>query len=122
MYPEFHCPQEKIHPAKFACIIIGMTNLAEIRKKLALEKDHLQREFGVEVVGIFGSYVRSEQKPSSDIDILVDLERPARISLIGLIELEEYLSQVLGIKVDIVLRGNLRKRIGKRILDEVVPV
>jgi len=55
-------------------------------------------------------------------DILVELERPPRISLIGLVELEHYLSSVLGAKVDVAVKKNLRKRIGRRILREVVPV
>jgi predicted nucleotidyltransferase len=67
------------------------------------------------VVGVFGSYARGEQCPDSDIDILVELERPPRISLIGLVELEHYLSDVLGAKVDVAVKKNLRKR-------EVVPV
>jgi predicted nucleotidyltransferase len=82
----------------------------------------LADQYGVMVVGVFGSYVRGEQGPDSDIDILVELERPARISLIGLVELEHYLSSVLGAKVDVAVKKNLRKRIGRRILREVVPV
>jgi predicted nucleotidyltransferase len=50
------------------------------------------------------------------------LERPPRISLISLVELECYLGELLGVKVDLAIRRNLRKRIGKRILGEVVPI
>ncbi len=71
---------------------------------------------------MFGSYVRHEQRPDSDLDLLIDLERPARISLIGLVELEDYLSQLLGVKVDLAIKTNLKRRIGARILQEVVPV
>jgi predicted nucleotidyltransferase len=53
---------------------------------------------------------------------LIELERPPKISLIGLVELEQYLSDLLGVKVDIAIRTNLKKRIGKRILNEVIPV
>jgi predicted nucleotidyltransferase len=60
--------------------------------------------------------------PASDIDILIELERPPRISLLGLVELGYYLSELLGTKVDVAIKKNLRKRIGKRILDEVVPI
>jgi predicted nucleotidyltransferase len=56
------------------------------------------------------------------LDILIELDRPPKISLIGLIELEDYLSQVLGVKVDLAIKTNLKKRIGRWILQEVVPI
>jgi uncharacterized protein len=99
-----------------------MKDLNEIRKTLREQKPYLAENFGVEIVGVFGSYVRREQRPDSDLDLLIELDRPPRISLIGLVELEDYLSQVLGVKVDLVIKTNLKKRIGKRILQEVVPI
>jgi predicted nucleotidyltransferase len=99
-----------------------MRTLAQIQQILEAQKPYLHAKYGVEVIGVFGSYVRNEQRPDSDVDILIELERPPRISLIGLVELEDYLSETLGVRVDIALKKNLRKRIGKRILDEVVPV
>jgi len=73
-------------------------------------------------LGVFGSYVRGEQRPDSDLDVLIELERPPRISLIGLVELEYELGEVLGLKVDVTLKKNLRKRIGQRISSEVIPI
>ena len=99
-----------------------MANLDEIIRILATEKAQLAKQYGIKQVGIFGSYVRGEERPDSDLDILVELERPARISLIDLVELELYLSELLGVKVDLVLRKNLRPRIGERIQAEVIPV
>ncbi|MBL7199143.1 MAG: nucleotidyltransferase domain-containing protein [Anaerolineae bacterium] len=72
------------------------------------------------MIGIFGSYVRGEQRPDSDLDILIELERPPQISLIGLVELELYLSELLGIRVDLAIKKNLKPRIGKHILQEVI--
>jgi uncharacterized protein len=99
-----------------------MKTLAEIRQILREQQPYLEEVYGVHVVGVFGSYVRNEERTDSDIDVLVELERPPRISLIGLVELEYYLSELLGAKVDIAIKTNLRKRIGRRILDEVVPL
>jgi hypothetical protein len=99
-----------------------MKTLSEIQELLKEQKPYLQQQYGVKIIGVFGSYVRNEQRHDSDIDILVELERPLRISLIDLVELEHELSEILGVKVDIALRQNLRKRIGKRILEEVVPL
>lgn len=96
--------------------------LNEIKQILEAQKDYLATKYGVTVIGVFGSYVRGEQLHDSDVDILIELERPPRISLIGLVELEHYLSDVLGVKVDVAIKENLRKRIGERILREVVPV
>lgn len=103
-------------------IIEDMKTLAEIQEILRSHKPYLAEAYGVTELGVFGSYVRGEEQADSDVDILIELERPARIGLIGLVELEEYLGEVLGIPVDIALKRSLRKRIGQRILEEVVPV
>jgi uncharacterized protein len=99
-----------------------MKDLQEIMQVLQEQKPYLAEQYGVRIVGVFGSYVRHEQRPDSDLDLLIELDRPPRISLIGLVELEHHLSQILGVKVDIAIKTNLKKRIGMRILEEVVPV
>jgi len=99
-----------------------MIDLAQIKQTLQTQKPYLYQEYGVTEIGIFGSYVRGEQKTDSDVDILVSLSDPPRISLLGLVGLENYLSDLLGLKVDIALKGSLKKRIGRRILQEVEPL
>jgi predicted nucleotidyltransferase len=99
-----------------------MKSLTEIKQILQTEKPYLSKEFGVTEVGVFGSYARGEQHADSDVDILIELERPARLGLMGLVGLELYLSESLGMKVDVAIKKNLRKRIGQRILSEVIPV
>ena len=99
-----------------------MKALADIKQILREQKPFLAQEYGVKVIGVFGSYVRYEQRADSDLDVLIELERPPKISLIGLVELEQYLSDLLGVKVDIAIRTNLKKQIGKHILNEVIPV
>ena len=99
-----------------------MKSLAEIKQILKTQKPRLAEKYGIQVIGVFGSYARQEQGQDSDIDILIELERPPRISLIGLVELEYELSEILGTKADIAIKTNLRKRIGQRILNEVVPI
>ena len=68
------------------------------------QKPYLAEKYGVTVIGVFGSYVRSEQRTDSDIDGLIELEDPPRISLIGLVELEYYLSDLLGVKADVAIK------------------
>jgi predicted nucleotidyltransferase len=69
-------------------------------------------------MGIFGSYVRGEQNETSDVDVLIDFEQAP--SLLKFIELENYLSDTLGVKVDLVMKRVLKPRIGKNILAEVI--
>ena len=99
-----------------------MKTLDEITKLLQEQKPYLAERYGVTEVGVFGSYVKDSQDSDSDIDILIELEEPPRIDLIDLINLEFYLSDLLGAKVDVALKGNLKKRIGRRILSEVIAV
>ncbi|MBS7645543.1 nucleotidyltransferase family protein [Candidatus Bathyarchaeota archaeon] len=83
-------------------------------------KPSLKEEFNVKSIGIFGSYIRGEEKRGSDLDILVEFEDSADLSLLDFIELENYLSAELGVRVDLVEKSTLKPRIGKRILEEVV--
>jgi predicted nucleotidyltransferase len=99
-----------------------MKSLLEIQQTLREQKSYLAEQYGVRILGVFGSFVRQEQRPDSDLDLLIELDRPPRISLIGLVELEQYLSLLLGVKVDLAIKTNLKKRIGMRILKEVVPL
>ena len=80
----------------------------------------LRERYGVESLGIFGSYVRGEEQEDSDLDVLVEFSRS--IGLFKLMTLELYLADLLGVDVDVVMRQDLRRRIGKHILDEVVQV
>ena len=97
-----------------------MKTVAQIRQILQGQKPYLAEQYGVAEISIFGSYVRGEQRTDSDLDVLIELERPARISLIDLVELELYLSDLLGIKVDLAIKKNLKPRIGERILQEAI--
>jgi predicted nucleotidyltransferase len=71
-----------------------MKTLAEIKHILKAPKPYLAHRYGVTEIGVFGSYVRDEQRPDSDVDILVDLERPPRIDLLDLVNLGYYLGDL----------------------------
>lgn len=102
--------------------VTPMKTLTEIEQILQAQKSYLAETYGLSEIGLFGSYVRGQQRPDSDVDILIELDRPPKIGLIGLIELQEHLGDLLGAPADVVIKSNLRKRIGERILREVVPV
>ena len=96
-------------------------SLDEIRKILKNHERELKKKYGVKRIGLFGSYVRGEQKEGiSDLDILVEFKPRARISLLDFVGMENYLSDLLGIKVDLVEKSTLKPRIGKRVLGEIV--
>lgn len=98
----------------------NMKNLEEIKEKIEELKPSLREEFKVKSIGIFGSYIRGEEKEKSDLDILVEFEEP--ISLLKFIALENYLSDSIGVEVDLVMKSVLKPRIGKYILKEVVNI
>jgi len=80
----------------------------------------LAARYHVTSLGLFGSYLHGTQRPDSDLDVLVTFDEAP--SLLRLIELENYLSDRLGVKVDLVPREALKPRIGERVLREVLPV
>ncbi len=88
--------------------------------KLRENKPVLEEKYKVKTLGVFGSYVRGEQKEGSDLDILVEFHEP--VGLFKFMELEEFLGKNTGIKVDLVSRKALKPRIGKHILEEVINV
>ncbi|MFQ5849644.1 MAG: N-6 DNA methylase [Candidatus Binatia bacterium] len=96
-------------------------SLEEIKRILREHLPSLRKEYGVRYLGLFGSYVRGEPAEGSDLDLLVEFEdRP--LSLLDIIGLENYLSDLLGIKVDLVEKKGLKPRIGDRILAEVIEI
>ena len=94
-----------------------MKNIEEIKKKLEELKPILKKQFKVESIGIFGSYPKGKQKKESDLDILVEFSET--IGFFKFIELEDFLSKELGLKVDLVMKEVLKPRIKEGILKEV---
>ena len=97
-----------------------MKDIKEIKKILKNNKIQLNKMFKVKEIGVFGSYIKNVQTKKSDLDILVEFESP--VDFFDYIELEEHLTKILGIKVDLVMKKALKPNIGKNILKEVVYV
>jgi len=93
---------------------MGKPEIIDIIKN---SKPEMVALYGVNKVGLFGSYVRGQQRKKSDIDILVSFSRD--IDLFDFIDLREYLEQRLHQKVDLVMESALKPAIGRRILSEV---
>lgn len=95
-----------------------MEKIEKIKEILVQHKRELSKNYNVKEIGIFGSYVRGEQKKKSDLDILVEfVDVP---SLFKFIKLENCLEGLLKVKVDLVMKSALKPIIGKYILNEVV--
>ena len=77
----------------------------------------LREEYAVRSLGVFGSFVRGEQEGGSDLDLLVEFEQAP--GLLRFLELEDELSALLGVTVDLVQKEALKPAIGRRILQEV---
>jgi predicted nucleotidyltransferase len=89
----------------------------EIIKIIRNSKREMESHYGVQRLGLFGSYVKEKQSKRSDIDILVTFNRD--IDLFDFLDLREYLEKQLQAKVDLVMESALKPAIGKRILSEV---
>jgi len=89
----------------------------EVTRLAAVLRAHLpdlRARYGLESVALFGSYVRNEQRPDSDLDLLVTFTR--RLTLFDLIRLAD----ALGVPVDVARRDNLQPRLARYILREAL--
>jgi predicted nucleotidyltransferase len=99
-------------------------SLEEVLRVLRARLPELREKYAVKSLAVFGSYVRGEQGKRSDLDVLVEFDeepRP-RITLIEYVGLQNELSDLVGVKVDLVERKGLKPRIGMRVLREALPV
>ena len=95
-------------------------SLEKILEILRQQIPMLTERYSVETLEVFGSYVRSEQRQDSDLDILVTFREVP--SLLTFIALENDLSDLLSVKVDLVMKDSLKPKIGGQILREAIPV
>jgi predicted nucleotidyltransferase len=84
-----------------------MKTIEEIKRIIKRHKAEIREKYGVIIVGIFGSYTRGEQRETSDVDIIVELERPIGLKFY---ELWDYLENILGIKVDVLTLSALKQK------------
>ncbi|MDO8639208.1 MAG: nucleotidyltransferase family protein [Candidatus Daviesbacteria bacterium] len=94
--------------------------LDQIKIIIEQHKDLLNKTYHVKNIGVFGSIARSEDTNTSDLDLLVEFSQP--VGLFKFIELETYLSKILGKKIDLVTKNALKPIIREEILREVAYV
>ncbi|MBF0465734.1 MAG: nucleotidyltransferase family protein [Nitrospirae bacterium] len=93
-------------------------SLDEIKEILNSHREELRGKYKITKIGIFGSYVRGEQKIRSDVDILVEIGEP--MGLLRFVHIENLLSDLLQVKVDLVSKEGIRAELKERIINEVV--
>ena len=91
-------------------------NVEQIKRKIL----PILSRYGVTKVGLFGSCIRDEMSPDSDIDILVEIEKD--ISLLDFVGLKLEIEEVLGKKVDLVEYDTIKPLLRERILKEQVVI
>ncbi len=95
-----------------------MKDLAAILEDLRRLKPELAKRYPIKELGVFGSCARGEQRPDSDLDVLVDFDGP--VGLLDFVGLKQDLSDELGVGVDLVMAEAPKPRIWQRIRAEVV--
>ena len=94
-----------------------MLTLIEILHVMQDHKPFLQQRFHVRRIGLFGSYVRGEARPGSDIDALVEIES---VTFDRYMDLKFYLEELFQLPVDLVLADNVKPRLKPYIDEEVI--
>lgn len=97
-----------------------MRDINEIKSKIKSVQQELNANFSVEEIGLFGSYVRGEETENSDLDVLISLAPNHNVGLIKFNSLKEFLSDLLNIKVDLVIKDGIKPALKKNILSEVI--
>ena len=94
--------------------------LVELLTHLRDLMPRLQRQYHVRTLEVFGSYVRGQARPESDLDVLVTFDQTP--TLLQFLALENLLSDALGVSVDLVMKDALKPDLRERILAEAQPV
>jgi uncharacterized protein len=95
-----------------------LKSLSEIKAELLEEIPSIKKKYDIKEIGIFGSYIRGQAMEKSDLDILVDFNKTP--TLLKFANLENRLTDRLGLKVDLVMKNSLKPQIGKEIMREVM--
>lgn len=94
--------------------------LSEYTEILRREMPDLRETYHVKSLAVFGSYLHQNQHQESDLDLLVDFDETP--TLFQFIRLENHLTEILDVKVDLVMKNALKPKIGKRVLEEAQQV
>src|SRR3989344_5865704 len=94
--------------------------LETIKEKIAQNKDYLRKTYGVEEIGVFGWFARGDYTEKSDVDIAIELNHKVPVGLFGFARMMFYLEDLLGRKVDLVIKSGIKPLIRDRILSQLI--
>ena len=103
-------------------IVRPRLKLARILRTLRAHLPDLTARYPIQSLGVFGSYVRGDATTSSDLDVLIESTPNAHLTLLGVAHLENELSDMLKVKVDLVEKEGVKPRILKNIVRDLVMV
>jgi hypothetical protein len=112
-------------PAVYGAVVPGaetatpVRDLGEVVARIRAHAEELHERFGVTRIDVFGSFARGEQRPDSDVDLIVEVEQPTLETVFGA---EEYLTRLMGRKADIGSFATLRPRVQPYVRGEKVRV
>ncbi len=95
-------------------------NTEEIIRILKEQRERLSKEYGVKSLMLFGSLARREATPTSDVDLLVEFNRP--VGYFGLFALQNELERLLGCPVDLGTLNSLKPYLRESIQKDLVHV
>lgn len=97
--------------------------LEKIKKKIAQNREYLQKTYGVEEIGIFGSFARGDNDENSDVDIAIEINHDkAVVGFFAFARMERFLEELLGRKVDLVTKRAIKPLIRDEILSQLIIV
>lgn len=118
-------PADKVDALKAYASRLSRTRPSATRDdvvdKLRRHRDLFDR-FGVKAASLFGSVVRDEAKPLSDVDLMVEFHPGQPGGLFRYVELKHALEGLLGRPVDLITKGHIKPRLKRRILEECLPL
>jgi predicted nucleotidyltransferase len=99
-----------------------MSELDIIKQKIASNKEYLLETYGVEEIGVFGSFARGDYKKDSDIDIAIELNQKVPVGLFEFAGMQFHLEDLLNKKVDLVIKSSIKPLIKDRILSQLIVI
>jgi uncharacterized protein len=97
-----------------------LRTIIELKSEIEVLMPVLKEKFNVDSLEIFGSYARGEQSRRSDLDLLITFSAP--YCLWDLLDVKEFISKKLRLKVDLVPKDSIKPMIKKQIIQEAIPI
>ena len=97
-----------------------MSEFETIKKKIASNEEYLRKTYGVKEIGVFGSFARGDNEADSDVDISIELDRSVPVGFFEFARMQFYLEDLLGKKVDLVIKSGIKALIKDAILSQLI--